>query len=123
MGDGFNLSIETSKSFELNSSMVKLTDKAREYMQKVSNGGYITLGVKGGGCSGFQYIWGLSKEATDETIQWSKPIDDILLLDPMAEMYVLGSEIDYVEELGASFLKLVNPTATSHCGCGESFGV
>ena len=123
MGDGFNLSIETSKSFELNSSMVKLTDKAKEYMQSVSDGGYVTLGVKGGGCSGFTYVWGLSKEATHETIQWSKPIEDILLLDPMAEMYVTGSEIDYVEELGASFLKLVNPTATSHCGCGESFGV
>jgi iron-sulfur cluster assembly accessory protein len=103
--------------------MVTLTNKAREYMQKVSDGGYVTLGVKGGGCSGFTYIWGLSKEATHERIQWSKPIDDILLLDPMAEMYVTGSEIDYVEELGASFLKLVNPTATSHCGCGESFGV
>ena len=103
--------------------MVTLTDKARKYMQKVSDGGYVTLGVKGGGCSGFQYIWGLSKEATHERIQWSEPIDDILLLDPMAEMYVLGSEIDYVEELGASFLKLVNPTATSSCGCGESFGV
>ena len=103
--------------------MVTLTNKAREYMQSVSNGGYVTLGVKGGGCSGFTYVWGLAKEATHETIQWSKPIDDILLLDPMAEMYVTGSEIDYVEELGASFLKLVNPTATSHCGCGESFGV
>ena len=103
--------------------MVKLTNKAKEYMESVSNGGYVTLGVKGGGCSGFQYIWGLSKEATHERIQWSEPIDDILLLDPMAEMYVLGSEIDYVEELGASFLKLVNHTATSHCGCGESFGV
>ena len=103
--------------------MVRLTNKAKEYMQSVSNGGYVTLGVKGGGCSGFQYVWGLSKEATHERIQWSKPIDDNLLLDPMAEMYVLGSEIDYVEELGASFLKLVNPTATSSCGCGESFGV
>ena len=123
MGDSFSLSVETSKSFELNSSMVKLTNKAKEYMQSVSNGGYITLGVKGGGCSGFTYVWGLSKEATHETIQWSKPIEDILLLDPMAEMYVTGSEIDYVEELGASFLKLVNPTATSHCGSVESFGV
>ena len=103
--------------------MVKLTNKAKEYMQSVSNGGYVTLGVKGGGCSGFTYVWGLSKEATHERIKWSKPIDDTLLLDPMAEMYVTGSEIDYVEELGASFLKLVNPTATSHCGCGESFGV
>ena len=79
--------------------------------------------VVGGGCSGFQYVWGLSEEVTHARIQWSKPIEDILLLDPMAEMYVTGSEIDYVEELGASFLKLVNPTATSHCGCGESFGV
>ena len=123
MGDSFGLSVETGKPFELNSSMVRLTNKAKEYMQSVSDGGYVTLGVKGGGCSGFTYIWGLSKEATHERIKWSKPIDDILLLDPMAEMYVTGSEIDYVEELGASFLKLVNPTATSHCGCGESFGV
>ena len=123
MGSSFGVPAETSKSFELNRSMVRLTDKAKEYMQSVSNGGYVTHGVKGGGCSGFTYVWGLSKEATHERIQWSKPIDDILLLDPMAEMYVTGSEIDYVEELGASFLKLVNPTATSHCGCGESFGV
>ena len=41
----------------------------------------------------------------------------------MAEMYIIGSEIDYVTELGGSFLKVVNPTSTSSCGCGESFGV
>ena len=79
LGDSFGVSAETSKSFELNRSMVRLTDKAKEYMQSVSNGGYVTLGVKGGGCSGFTYVWGLSKEATHERIQWSKPIDDILL--------------------------------------------
>ena len=103
--------------------MVTLTEKAKEYMKNVSDGGYVTLGIKGGGCSGFQYVWGLSKEATHERIKWSPPINDILLLDPMAEMYILGSEIDYVTELGASFLKIVNPTATAQCGCGESFGV
>ena len=103
--------------------MVTLTDKARKYMQKVSDGGYVTLGVKGGGCSGFTYIWGLSKEATHERIKWSKPIDDILLLDPMAEMFVFGCTVDYVEELGGSYLKVINPNATAQCGCGESFGV
>jgi iron-sulfur cluster insertion protein len=41
----------------------------------------------------------------------------------MAEMYVLGSEIDYVTELGGSFLRVVNPTAKNSCGCGESFSV
>ena len=107
---------------------LRLTDNAARRIAEIcmaegNNALMLRLTGLGGGCSGFQYIWGLSKEATHETIQWSKPIDDILLLDPMAEMYVLGSEIDYVEELGASFLKLVNPTATSHCGCGESFGI
>jgi iron-sulfur cluster assembly accessory protein len=103
--------------------MVTLTEKAKEYMKNVSDGGYVTLGIKGGGCSGFQYVWGLSKETTHERIKWSPPISDILLLDPMAEMYIFGSEIDYVTELGASFLKIVNPKATAQCGCGESFSV
>jgi iron-sulfur cluster insertion protein len=98
--------------------MITITEKAKEYMQSVSNGGYVTLGVKGGGCSGFKYTWGLSETKTNEEI-----IDNILLLDPMVIMYVIGSKIDYVTELGGSFLTVVNPTATSQCGCGESFGV
>ena len=56
-------------------------------------------------------------------VKWSDPIDDVLVLDPMAEMYVIGSTIDYVSELGGSFLKIVNPTVSSSCGCGESFNV
>jgi iron-sulfur cluster insertion protein len=38
-------------------------------------------------------------------------------------MYILGSEIDYVQELGGSFLSIKNPTSKGSCGCGESFGV
>ena len=90
-------------------------------MRRVSDGQYVTLGGKSGGCSGFQYVWGLSKKTTHEQIPWLEPIDDILLLDPLAEMYMIGAEIDYVEELGNSFLKVINPKATSSCGCGESF--
>ena len=97
--------------------MITITEKAKEYMQSISNGGYITLGVKGGGCSGFKYVWGLSETKNAEII------DDILLLDPLAIMYVIGSKIDYITELGGSFLTVVNPTATAKCGCGESFGV
>ena len=103
--------------------MVTLTNSAKEYMQSISNGAYITLGVKGGGCSGFQYVWGLSTDDGIEDIKWSDPIDNVLLLDPTAEMYVLGSEIDYVTELGGSFLAVKNPAASSSCGCGDSFGI
>ena len=99
--------------------MITITNEAKEYLNKVREGGYVTLSIIGGGCSGFQYVWGLSNEINEEYTE----IDNILLLDRMAEMYVLGSEIDYVTELGGSFLKVVNPTSTSSCGCGESFGV
>ena len=42
---------------------------------------------------------------------------------PNAEMFVFGCTIDYVTELGGSYLKVINPNATASCGCGESFAV
>ena len=100
---------------------VSITEKAKQYLKSVAGDDYITLGVKGGGCSGFQYVWDFKKNWPD--VKWSEPIEDILVLDPLAEVYVLGSTIDYVTELGGSFLAVKNPTAASSCGCGESFGV
>ena len=52
-----------------------------------------------------------------------KVIDDILELDPMAEMFVFGCTVDYVKELGGNYLTVKNPNATASCGCGESFAV
>ena len=101
--------------------MVTITSRARDYLKSVSNGDYVSLGVKGGGGSGFQYVWDFQKNWPD--VAWSDPIEDVLVLDPVAEMYVIGSEIDYVTELGGSFLTVKNPTAASSCGCGESFGI
>jgi iron-sulfur cluster assembly accessory protein len=103
--------------------MVSLTSKAKQYMKSVVlNGDYVTLSVTGGGCSGFQYVWGL-KYSQSSDIEWSDPIEGVLVIDPVAEMYVLGSEIDYVQELGGSFLSVKNPMSTNSCGCGESFGI
>jgi iron-sulfur cluster assembly accessory protein len=121
LGYGFVISFTPSKSFELNSSMITLTDSARDYLKSVANGDYVSLGVKGGGCSGFQYVWDFASKWPDT--KWSDPIENVLVLDPMAELYILGSTIDYVEELGGSYLSIKNPTSTSSCGCGESFGV
>ena len=100
---------------------VTLTENAKNYLKNVSQGRYVSLGVKGGGCSGFQYVWDFSDNWPD--VKWTEPIEDVLVLDPLAEVYVLGSVIDYVTELGGSFLAVKNPTSTSSCGCGESFGV
>ena len=68
-----------------------------------------------------QYVWGLTSDEGIEHVTWSDPIEDILVVDPVAEMFLIGSEIDYVQELGGSFLKVKNPMATAQCGCGESF--
>tara|TARA_R100000808_G_C2155495_1_gene168245 strand:- start:18112 stop:18417 length:306 start_codon:yes stop_codon:yes gene_type:complete len=101
--------------------MITVTEQAKEYLKKVGDGRLVSLGVKGGGCSGFQYVWSFADEWPD--VKWSEPIDDVLVLDPMAELYVIGSVIDYVTELGGSFLAVKNPTASSSCGCGDSFGI
>ena len=56
-------------------------------------------------------------------VKWGEPIEGVLVLDPMAEMFVAGCTVDYVNELGGSYLKVVNPNAVASCGCGESFAV
>ena len=93
--------------------ILELTENAKAYMQKVGDPN-VSLAVKGGGCSGFQYEWGITH---------NEPTVENLWLDPMAEMFVFGCTIDYVEELGGSYLKVINPNAKAQCGCGESFGV
>lgn len=101
--------------------MVTITESAKQYLNSVRGNDYVSLGVQGGGCAGFQYIWGLKSD--NPSVDWSDPIDDVLVVDPVAELYILGSTVDYVNELGGSFLAVKNPMSTSSCGCGESFGV
>tara|TARA_E500000318_G_C3426897_1_gene159558 strand:+ start:242 stop:505 length:264 start_codon:yes stop_codon:yes gene_type:complete len=79
---------------------------------------YAYLSVNGGGCSGFTYKWDMVDTDENGTV-----IDDLLVLDQMAEMFVMGCTVDYVKELGGSYLKVINPNAKAQCGCGESFGV
>ena len=100
--------------------MLSITNSAKQYLNKmIENEGkrYVTLDVKGGGCSGFRYEWNFSDDTTGNLI------DDILVIDVMAEMFLFGCTVDYVQELGGSYLTVVNPNATASCGCGESFAV
>lgn len=82
----------------------------------------LRLTVSGGGCSGFQYGFDFDKDQTPEDITVER--DGVtMLVDSMSLLYLMGSEVDYVEDLvGASF-QVVNPNATASCGCGSSFSV
>ena len=101
--------------------MLQITDSAKEYLTSMTESErkrFAHLSVLGGGCSGFQYKWELTDEQKDGFL-----IDDILVVDKIAEMFILVCTVDYVKEFGGSYLKVVNPNATAQCGCGESFAV
>ena len=106
-------------------NLVTLTERAKKYLNSVRpDDGHVTLSINGGGCAGFTYKWGTTDEWTSEDIStdWIE-VENMLLVDPVCEMYLLGSTIDYNISLEGAFLNITNPMAASSCGCGSSFGV
>lgn len=78
--------------------------------------------VTGGGCSGFQYGFSFEDEATEEdTLVEQKGAT--LLVDPLSYQYLVGSRVDYVENLEGARFVVENPMASTTCGCGSSFSV
>ena len=78
--------------------------------------------VAGGGCSGFQYGFAF-EEAGGEDDSVVPQAGFELLIDSMSYGYLVGAEVDFVDDLeGARFI-INNPNATATCGCGSSFSV
>jgi iron-sulfur cluster assembly protein len=107
--------------------MVTLTDiaaeKVRDFMQGQSAEGEIGLrvGVRGGGCSGFQYALALDQQREDDHVFDSSGIR--VLVDPASLRYVSGSTVDFTESFMGSGFEVSNPNVVSSCGCGSSFRV
>lgn len=82
----------------------------------------LRLSVEGGGCSGFQYRFGLADAPEDgDTIAVQDGVS--LVVDEMSLDLVRGSAVDFVESLGGSAFQVTNPNAASGCGCGSSFSI
>ncbi len=82
----------------------------------------LRLAVEGGGCSGFQYRFGLADTIESDDVAVEQ--DGVkLVVDTVSLDLVRGSAVDYVEDLGGSAFKVTNPNAASGCGCGSSFSV
>jgi len=78
--------------------------------------------VQGGGCSGFEYGFTFDDEQNED--DWEIPAgSSSVLVDSMSAQYLQGAEIDYVEDLMGAQFKILNPQASSTCGCGSSFSV
>ena len=82
----------------------------------------LRLSVEGGGCSGFQYKFGLDDApAADDTVVETDGV--MLTVDPVSLDLVAGCTLDYVESLGGSAFRVNNPLAAAGCGCGSSFSI
>ncbi len=107
--------------------LVKLTARAAEKVkairaeEKIEANLGLRLKVMGGGCSGFSYdLFFDQPQDVDQSFE-SQGVR--LLCDQMSLMYLVGTEIDYVESVQGSGFKFTNPNVKSTCGCGSSFSV
>ncbi len=82
------------------------------------------LAVDAGGCSGFQYRFDFdAKPLAEDDILIERDGGVKVVIDKISLDYLKGSELDYVETLGAAAFEIKNPNATASCGCGNSFAV
>src|ERR1700761_2657147 len=82
----------------------------------------IRVGVRARCCSGLSD----TLEYADEKGKFDEIVEDkgvTILVDPKAVMFILGTEMDYVEEKLESGFVFRNPNEKGRCGCGESFHV
>jgi iron-sulfur cluster insertion protein len=107
--------------------MISVTDSAKAKIKDLlleENNPKLALRtfVQGGGCSGFSYGFTFDDEQNEDDFEI--PLDEFkVLVDSMSYQYLVGSTIDYKEEVMGSSFVIQNPNATTTCGCGSSFSV
>lgn len=96
--------------------------RVAEIAAKLGKPALLRLSVEGGGCSGFQYRFGLADAIADDDII-AESGDARLVVDSVSLDLVRGAAVDFVESLGGKSFQVTNPNAQSGCGCGSSFSV
>lgn len=102
----------------------KGAQKVREFLDSQdadTSAAGLRVGVRGGGCSGFQYQLAFDEQRDGDAIFEDHGVQ--ILVDAQALPYVDGSEIDYVESLQGAGFQVNNPNVVAACGCGSSFRV
>ena len=101
---------------------VTITDKAAIQIAKLMSNGDkkgLRIGVKKGGCAGMEYTMDYVDEIdpNDEIVEQNGAV---VMIAPMAQMFLFGTEIDYEVSLLEAGFKFNNPNVSEACGCGES---
>ena len=108
--------------------MITFTEKGAEKVQEflASQGAEIQtaglrVGVRGGGCSGFQYALAFETKRDGDQVFEDHGLK--ILVDGPSLPYVRGAVVDYVEGMQGAGFKVDNPNVIAACGCGSSFRV
>jgi iron-sulfur cluster insertion protein len=97
--------------------------KVRQLMEQEGNDALkLRVFVTGGGCSGFSYGFTFDETAAEDDAVIERA-GVTMLVDALSFQYLLGSEIDYLENLQGAQFVVTNPNAASTCGCGNSFAI
>ncbi|HZN12537.1 MAG TPA: iron-sulfur cluster insertion protein ErpA [Blastocatellia bacterium] len=105
--------------------MIRITTLAASKVNEIrgaegiENTQFLRLRVVGGGCAGFSYD--LYFDEASEVDRQVEVNGVKMVVDEMSLMYLVGTEIDYVEGLQGAGFKFNNPNVKSTCGCGSSF--
>ena len=117
----------TAPETEAPAGIVALSAKAAEKVaeiraeENIEDTYALRLKVQGGGCSGFSYDLYFDQQQDIDHAFESNGVK--LICDQMSLMYLMGTEVDYVEGLHGAGFKFNNPNVKSTCGCGSSFSV
>jgi len=99
--------------------MIEVSDSAINQLLK-KDVKFIRLGVKGGGCAGYEYYI----EDTTSYINMSDKLENYgkftVVVDEMSVPFLSGSTLDWVQDGLNEFFKIINPKEESSCGCGVS---
>ena len=104
---------------------IEITENAIKHIASIlanDNSKYFRITLLGGGCAGFQYKFDFENNRNQDDILLKKN-DISVLIDNTSLELIKGSKIDYVNELIGSSFKIINPQASSSCGCGTSFSL
>jgi len=108
--------------------MITFTEKGAEKVQEFLSGqgaqidtSGLRVGVRGGGCSGFQYALAFDTERDGDKVFEDHGLR--ILVDEPSLPYVHGAVVDYVEGMQGAGFKVDNPNVIAACGCGSSFRV
>jgi len=83
----------------------------------------LRVGVKAGGCSGYEYVFGWERAPKDTDVIFEGPGGAKVYVDPRSLRVLDGTTLDYDTSLSSKGFVFNNPNATSVCGCGASFSI